>query len=141
MTSVPFSIGNIFGGFGIAKGVLRHDSDDLTLEFQLRDGVLGLFKSDVRTVRFPIGSIEEISLNRMWSDPLHLLRRGTWQLRVRTMHLHSVVDIPGHEEDGFRLTVSRKYRKDAQALLSEVELRMAEIRLKEIECLSMDGLT
>ncbi len=138
LTSVPFSIGNVFGGFGIAKGVLRRESDDLVLEFQLKDGVLGLLRSDVRTIRIPIGSIEEIGLNRVWSDPLHLLRKGTWQLRVRTMHLRSVVDVPGHEEDGFRLTVLRKYRRVAQALLSEVDLRMVEIRLRQLESMSKD---
>ena len=106
------------------------------MEFQLRDGVLGLFKSDVKTVRFPIASIEEISLDRVWSDPLHLLGFGSWHLRVRTLNFNSMVDIPGHEEDGFRLRVSRRYPRVAQALLSEVELRMAEIRLSEVETLS-----
>ena len=141
MTSVPFSIGNVFGGLGVAKGVLRNEADDLVLEFQLKDGVLGLLKSDVKTVRLPIGSIEEVSLHRMWSDPLHLLGRGSWHLRIRAMHLHSVADIPGQDEDGFRLTVSRQYRMAAQVLISEVELEVLETRLREIECMSKDGIT
>ena len=77
----------------------------------------------------------------MWADPLQLLGLGSWLLRIRTMHIASVVDITGHEEDGFRLKVSRKYRKDARALLSEAELRIVEIRLREIETLSKEGLT
>ena len=141
MTSVPFSIGNVFGGLGVAKGVLRNDADDLVLEFQLKDGVLGLLKSDIKTVRLPVGSLEEISLDRNWSDPLHLLGLGSWHIRIRTMHLHSVADIPGLDEDGFRLTVSRKYRRAAQALISEVELDVLETRLREIECMSKDGMT
>ena len=141
MTSVPFTIGNVFGGLGIAHGVLRNVADDLVLEFQVKDGVLGLLRSEVKEVRIPLCSIEEISLDRMWADPLQLLGLGSWLLRIRTMHMASVVDIPGHEEDGFRLKVSRKYRKDARALLSEAELRIVEIRLREIETLSKEGLT
>ena len=101
MTSVPFTIGNVFGGLGIAHGVLRNVADDLVLEIQVKDGVFGLLRSEVKEVRIPLCSIEEISLDRMWAVPLQLLGLGSWLLRIRTMHMASVVEFPDMKRTGF----------------------------------------
>jgi hypothetical protein len=139
MTSVPFSISNVYGGLGFAQGVLRNDADNLVLEFQLKDSVFGLLRSRVRQVCIPISAIEEIALERMLADPWQWLGLGGIQLRIRTMDLSSVKDIPGHGEDGFRLRIKRKYRRAVRTFVSEVELRIAEMRLLDIEALQGDG--
>ncbi len=119
--------------------MLRNDADNLVLEFQLKDCVFSWLRSGVREARVPISSIEEMALERMLADPWQWLGLGGIQLRIRTMDMASVKDIPGHSEDGFRLRIKRKYRRAVRTFVSEVELRIAEMRLLDIEALQGDG--
>ena len=45
----------------------------------------------------------------------------------------SIANVPGRSPEGLRLRISRKYREDARMLASEVELRIADLRLNETD--------
>ena len=45
MDSIPVRFPEIYEGFADAEGVLRISSDALTLEFQVKDNILGVMKS------------------------------------------------------------------------------------------------
>ena len=124
VVSVPFFINDLYGGFAVARGVLRSGPEDLVLEFNTKDNVVGLLSTGVKQVRIPIAEIESIRLQQ---------RLGRATLRLRTMSMASVVDIPGYSEEGASLRIARRYRNDAKALVSEVDLRIAELRLDELD--------
>ena len=44
-----------------------------------------------------------------------------------------IADVPGRSHEGFRLSIARKYRDEAAALTAEVDLRIAELRLDEMD--------
>ncbi len=118
---------DIYWGLVGVRGVLRNDAEHLVLEFETKDNIVGLLSSEISETRVRIGAIEEIGLRQ------RILGLGGAVLRIRTMDMASLKDIPGHTEDGIRLTIGRKYRRAARLLVSEVKLRIAEIRLAELE--------
>ena len=124
MASVPFSVPNLHGGFATARGIVRLEPEHLVLEFDVRDDLVGVFNSSVSQVRIPLTEVESLKLSkRLW-----------WtSLVVRTKSMTVIADVPGRSHEGFRLNIARKYRDDAAALAADVDLRIAEIRLGEMD--------
>ena len=60
MDSIPVRFPQIYEGFANAEGVLSISSDALTLEFQVKDNILGVMKSGVRTAVIPFDRIDEV---------------------------------------------------------------------------------
>ncbi len=124
MPSVPFSVPDLHGGLATARGIVRLDADHLVLEFDVRDDFVGLFNSSVSQARIALTEIESLELSRrLW-----------WTtLAVRTKSMASIAEVPGRSHEGFKLKIARKYRDGAAALAAEVDLRIVEIRLDEME--------
>ena len=53
MDSIPVRFPEIYQGLANAEGVLRISSNALTLEYQVKDNLLGVMKSDVTTAVIP----------------------------------------------------------------------------------------
>ena len=124
VASVPFSIPNLYGGFATARGILRLEPEHLVLEFDVRDELIGMFNSSVSQARVPLAEVESLEVSaRLWRTTL----------AIRTASMASIADVPGRSQEGVRLSIARKYREDARMLASEVELRIAELRLGEID--------
>ena len=124
MASVPFSIPNLYGGFATARGIARIEPEHLVLEFDIRDDLIGELTSGINQARIPLTEIESLEVSRrLW-----------WTtLAVRTRSMAPIADVPGRTQEGVRLNIARKYRNDAAMLAAEVDLRVAELRLDEID--------
>ena len=124
MSSVPFFIKNLYGGFAVARGLLRSEPEHLVLEFEVKDEVVGLLSSSVRQVRVPIAHVDAISL-----------RRGLFRttVTVRSRSMEAVADVPGRDGAEISLRIARKHRDAAAGLVSEVDLKVAETRLDELD--------
>ncbi len=46
-----------WGGFGTLSGLLIFDAGQLTLEYQTSDAILGLLRSDVKTIALPVAHL------------------------------------------------------------------------------------
>ena len=124
MASVPFSIPDLYGGLATARGIARIEPEHLVLEFDIRDDLIGEFTSSINQARIPLTEIESLEVSRrLW-----------WTtLAVRTRSMASIADVPGRTQEGVRLNIARKYRNDAAMLAAEVDLRVAELRLDEMD--------
>ena len=67
-------------------------------------------------------------------ESLEVSRKLWWTtLAVRTRSMASIADVPGRTQEGVRLNIARKYRNDPAMLAAEVHLRVAELRLDEMD--------
>ena len=124
MESLPFSIADVYEGLAEVAGTARCEGDVLILEFQTHDSLIGLLTSKVKTIHLPLHALAAIHFQ-------HKLFTAFVTLRVHSMHW--VQDLPGTCQAEVRLRVARKYRKVAQAFVSELELRCAEHQLRRLD--------
>jgi hypothetical protein len=122
--SLPVTMPHLHMGFGEGMGVVIAGQDQLVLEYQVRDSVLNVLKSALKTVTVPYGEIAEISFQKGWG--------GGGVLEVRTHSLRPLSDVPSVEGSTLRLDVSKANRDIAAELVSIVMLRKTEERLREM---------
>ena len=48
MNTIPISLGEIYEGLAKSHGLIRDEGDNLCLEFQVQDSLVGLIKSGVK---------------------------------------------------------------------------------------------
>lgn len=122
--SLPFLILDVYEGFAVAKGLMRVDENTLTLEFEIEDSFIGLFKSGVKEVRIPIDEIDSVTLKRGWFATA---------LIIRTQRLSSLGKLPKQDRGQIRLNLSGEDRKTAESVVSFVMLRISEKKLNLLD--------
>jgi hypothetical protein len=122
--SVPFEIPNVNHGFVVVKGLFRFETDHVVLEFDERDGFVGMVKSDLKEKRIPFGEIESMEFVKKWFRT---------RIIIAGRSMKSFHDIPGAEQGRVTLKIKQKDRKLAEKVLSDARLRLSEHRLKELE--------
>jgi hypothetical protein len=113
MASVPFSIRRIYGGFGRCHGVLHDEGDTLRFEFQIKDSLAGLLKTNVKEVRIPVKEIDSVQLMRKWWGTS---KQGL-KLVLQATGMATFKDIPGASQRQLILNVSRRDVDMAQAFV------------------------
>lgn len=121
--SLPFSIPNVYEGFATAHGIARMTSAGLTLEFEVKDGIVGMIKSGVREVQIPMDDLHLLELRKGW------LRT---RLFIRTRRMTAVDRVPGNRAGTIELRVAREDRPIAEALVSLVMLKLSERELEKL---------
>ena len=124
MESLPFRLPEVFEGIVHSEGVLRSEADALILEFQMKDGLFGVIKSDVRKVAIPFYRIEDVVLR---SNPFRT------DLYIRINSVEGVADIPGYREGRVRLRIPRRYKRDARVMAHEASARVSQSKLDKLE--------
>ena len=107
-----------------SEGVLRLHSDGLILEFQMKDSLIGLIKSDVRKVRIPFDWIDDVALRS------NLFRTD---LYISVSSVEGVADIPGYKEGRVRLRILRRHKKDARVMAHEASTMVSQSKLDRLE--------
>lgn len=126
---VPFSFPDVYQGFAEGGGIATATTAGLTLEFQVKDSLVGMIKSDIRRIAIPIGELHSIDLKQSWF-------RNRLFIRVRNMT--ALDGVPGNSTGQVELRVARRDMATAQALVSILMLSLSEKRLAE---LGRQGLT
>ncbi|HEX5107421.1 MAG TPA: hypothetical protein VFV95_03205 [Vicinamibacterales bacterium] len=121
--SLPFSIPKLYEGFATAHGIARMTPAGLTLEFEVKDGIVGMIKSGVREVQIAIDDLHQLELRKGW------LRT---RLFIRTRRMTAVNRIPGNRAGMIELRVARQDRQIAESLVSLVMLRLSERELEKL---------
>ena len=114
MNTVPFSL-NVFGGLGACYGLLKHEENHLSLEFQTHDAVVGILKSDVQHVRIPLNDLVSITLTKGWLGTNWL---GI-KLVIQTTSLDTLKDVPGMSQGRIELSIAKKDVEDAEEFLED----------------------
>ena len=124
MDSLPFQFPELFGGIVVSGGVVRADADALTLEFEIKDNLLGVMKSDVKKVAIPFDQIDDVRLRS------NLFRT---ELEIRANSIEVVAGVPGHKQGRVRLKIPRQYRREAKVMAYEAYHKVSQIKLDRLE--------
>lgn len=124
MNSLPFSI-SAYDGLAETHGLIRLDEDEdgLILEFQTKDGLVGILKSNVKEIKIPLSEIESVHLKKGWLNTT---------LIIRCSRLSILSDIPGSSQGEAKLSVSRKNRKTAEWFVPDIMLKISEYELRKL---------
>ncbi len=122
--TVTFRIPAAFGGFADCDGVLQATNEGLNLEFQTKDGVFNVLKSDVRNIVV------------FWEDILRVEFKKTWfqfRLELVTRSIKTLEDVPGSKGCRVSLQISRQDREAAKELAGFANLRICERDLRQMQ--------
>ena len=108
MASVPFKM-TVHSGFAYASGLLRLDDSALTVEFEVKDAMAGLIKTQHK-VRIPAHLIDDVRFKRGWFG-------GRMLIRVSDLDL--LDDISWREGHEFQVKIRRSDRDLADEFAEE----------------------
>jgi predicted Ser/Thr protein kinase len=115
---VPFTIDDVYGGLARADGILRFDGRELTLEFQVKDDVVGYVASGVKIVAVPLSEVVSLEWVPGWFG-----RKTRLELRADT--LHTLRDVPRSERGIVGLRIARNDVPFAQQIADAVRDALA----------------
>lgn len=122
--SVPFTI-EMYEGLAQTDGLLRLEGENLVLEWQVKDAVFGVLKGGINRIVVPLEQVREVQARkRIW--PFR------WPLRIQVSDLRTLEAAPGTGSE-LRLLVSRRHGKVLLQLAGEIQLRLSEMRLRELD--------
>lgn len=124
MRSLPFVIENLNGGFMKVDGILRVEGNKLTFEFQKKDAVVEAYQSDLKTVVISMSELDMLEFKKGWFSGKLILHGKT---------ARSFGDLPGKDLNERVLKVKRKHRDTAASISSNLNLRLSEQKLNEME--------
>jgi hypothetical protein len=110
MTSVPFTI-RMFGGLAECHGLVRPESTNLCLEFQVQDTFGGFFRGKAKAVQVPLADLESVELRGRWF---------TRTLVIQARSLVAVSAVPGSRQGRVELTIARADVPAAERLVAEI---------------------
>ena len=122
MNAVPFTI-ELFGGLGQCDGLLRDEGKQLAMEFQIKDSLAGLIKTNVRKVQIPLKDLVSVTLTKGWLG-------SSWlgvKIVLQAARMEIVQDVPGMNQGRVELSVARKDRDLAEQFVSDLH-QVEEIR-------------
>ncbi|RME98848.1 MAG: hypothetical protein D6772_08475 [Bacteroidetes bacterium] len=121
---LPFQTKDAYRGFAEVHGILHVDRDELVLEFQVQDSFIGALKS--ATKHLPISYLDLVKLSyvRTWF-------KSYLELKLRSVSVMS--KFPGAKDGLITLKIKRRYKVEAEDIETYVNLRIAEMRLEQLE--------
>lgn len=124
MRSLPFTIENLNGGFMKVEGILRVEGEYLVFEFQKKDAVVEAYQSELKTAKVPLSELDMLEFKKGWFSGKLILHGKTAK---------SFGDLPGKDLNERVLKVKRKNREPAASISSNLNLRISEQKLNELD--------
>lgn len=121
---IPFKLKDLYHGFAESEGLIKSDQKNLIFEFQTKDNIIGVIKSDVKLVRIPLTDVLSIAVKK---------NIFYTKLIITFSNLISTKSLPGGAQRELILNIERKYRDDCISFVSQMNILLAELRLKDIE--------
>ena len=121
---VPFSINELYAGFAKASGCIRFDGQNVTLEFQVKDDVVGYVSSGVKNVSIPLSEIVSLQLIQSWFGL-------TNNIEIMTDQLSTLEHVPRSEQGRATLQIARRDLPLAQRFVTAVQREMIRSGLRE----------
>ena len=121
--AVPFESADFNHGLKVAQGLFKVGQDGIILEYQEQDSVVGLIKSDVKTLRVPYEDLDSIHFKKGWFSAKIILKTSSLQLLQK---------LPGSEQGECMLKVKRKHRDQAQSTVARARIGLSEQKLDEL---------
>ena len=113
MAAVSFKNDQVYAGFALCHGVVRDDPEGLSLEYQTKDSIAGVFKTGVQEARIPWSNVSSILLRRSWFGLSN-------QLIIQLASLKETQDVPGVDQGRLILPIARRDVPFAVSLVESV---------------------
>jgi hypothetical protein len=123
---LPFSLPNVYQGLGEGAGIATATAEGLRLEFEVKDGFVGVLKSGVCNVDISMRELYAVNLKQGWF---------LTKLFIRTRSMSTLQNIPGANGAELELRIARKDRRAAQNLVSMLTLSLSELQLRTLSSL------
>ena len=108
VTSIPFTIDELFVGMGCAYGIARLGQQDLELEYEIRDSIFGSIKSETRHIKIPYREIVATQFR------FH-------KIEIRTDSLDGVKNVPNAKHGKCALKTAWSDRVAAREFVNEIK--------------------
>lgn len=126
---LPFSLPNVYAGFGKVSGLLHVGKESLRIDYQSEDSIVGLVKSKPKEMLIPFKEMESVTLKTNLFTTRLILRVYSLSL-ISEFPKPSNKNIPAGE---MRLRLKRADRERANQFASYINLRLSEIRLDKLD--------
>lgn len=124
MRSLPFYCDDLNGGLMMLEGILSVENGKLSLEFQKKDAVLDIYKSDLMNIEVDLSEISMIEYKKGFFSSkfiIHSKKAATFQ------------NFPGSKLTERVLKVKKKHREIAASISSNINLELSERKLRELD--------
>ncbi|MEX0648657.1 MAG: hypothetical protein WEA56_07825 [Balneolaceae bacterium] len=122
--TIPFEIPNVNHGLVEVKGLLHFKKEELVLEFDERDAIVGIIKSSLKERSIPFSELESISFKKKFFSNV---------VEISGRSMKSLQDIPGSQQGSCKLKIKRKNRDEAERVVSSIRVALSEFKLREME--------
>lgn len=121
---LPFYFDEVYEGFATMEGMIRIDTNAIVFEYQTKDALLGIVKSDTKTARIEFSEIVSIDYKKsLFSSKLF----------IRANIFLGSKGFPNNNANELTLKIKRNNSDLASEFVSRINLRISEARLKDIE--------
>jgi hypothetical protein len=117
MNVVPFKLhtGGFYDFLFEGRGLLKHEGDYLTLEFQQQDVWFGIIKSAVQSIRVPVNEVVSLELTKGWLGAYSLCA----PLMLQTTNIQLLDDLPAASQGRVQLKIARKDVEAAERFVED----------------------
>lgn len=116
-----FKTEDAYSGLASVEGIMRLGKEQVVLEFQMKDNILGMLKSKPKALTIPFRDLAEVSYKVNWFIS---------QFRLQVTSMHILGEFPGAKDGIIKLKIKRKQKQSAKELASHINLQLSEYRLK-----------
>ena len=121
---LPVKQNDQYGGWAELSGLLRVEPDSLVLEYTLTDDVLGVFNSDVKTLKIPFVAIEDVQIKKKWFSARFEVYLNRLPKTEKSLSL---------KKNCLSFTIKKSELNQAKSLKSKLMLNVSEEKLRRIE--------
>ncbi|MDB4286327.1 hypothetical protein N9933_03405 [bacterium] len=122
---LPFVIDNLYGGFAKVDGLMVLEGDNLWVEFQMKDNVLGgVVKAEPQEIPIPLEEIESVRYKKTWFVS---------KFFIRVYRIDILEGIPGNEKGEVKLKIPRRDAKAAIEMASRISYLVSELHFNDSE--------
>ena len=115
--SLPFKNTDSYEGFAETTGLLRLDGENLNIQFQTKDAILGVVKSDIKDVTIPMDAIDDVEFKKsLWGG----------KITLRLNQLDLINSLSGSIGGEFTFSVARKNRELGSDVARAIRLALSE---------------
>lgn len=121
---LPIRQDDQYMGMAELSGLLRVEKEHVVLEYSLKDEVLGMFNSDLKVLKIPLQSIDDVIVKKKWFSVRFIIYLNRLPNTDKSLHI---------KENTITFKVKKNELERAQSIRSSLRLRISEEKLQRLE--------
>lgn len=121
---LPIRQDDQYMGMAELSGLLRVEKEHVVLEYSLKDEVLGMFNSDLKVLKIPLLTIDDIKVKKKWFSVRFVIYLNRLPKTDKSLHL---------KENTISFIVKKSELERAESIRSSLMLRISEEKLQRLE--------